>query len=77
MQQGREGGGMEPTTGATPLEAEATVDGLCEGRVVTCAHCGRPATECNGENCAHVLETRDYMVPGYRTGAGEGSEPDG
>ena len=57
---------MEPI-GTTPLEAESQVEGCCEGMVVTCAHCGRPATECNGSDCAHVLETRDFMVPGYRT----------
>jgi hypothetical protein len=56
---------MDPTAG--PLEAEAQAEGFCEGMVVTCAHCGRPATECDGEDCAHVLETRDYMVPGYTT----------
>lgn len=50
-----------------PLGAEARAEGHCEGLVVTCAHCGRPATECDGEDCAHVLETRDFMVPGFRT----------
>ena len=68
---------MEPTAGATPLEAEAMVDGCCEGQVITCAHCGRPATECNGQDCEHVLETRDWMVPGYRTGAGGTAERGG
>ena len=58
---------MEPAARAVSLEAEATADGLCEGQVVTCAHCGRPATECDGQDCAHVLETRDWMVPSYRT----------
>jgi len=64
---------MEPTAGAGPLEAEAQVEGICEGMVVTCAHCGRPATECDGQDCAHVLETRDWMVPGYRTEGGGGA----
>ena len=58
---------MEPTADVAPLEAEAQTVGLCEGKVVTCAHCGRPANECDGQDCAHVLETRDFMVPGYRT----------
>jgi hypothetical protein len=62
---------MEPTTDAAPLELEGQADGICEGMVVTCAHCGRPAAECSGEDCAHVLETRDFMVPGYRTGIGK------
>ena len=62
---------MEPTASAAPLEAEAPTDGVCEGMVVTCAHCGRPATECSGDDCTHVLETRDYMVPGFRTREGE------
>ena len=60
---------MDPI--AAPLEAEAPAKGICEGKVVTCAHCGRPATECDGDDCAHVLETRDFMVPGYRTGSAE------
>jgi hypothetical protein len=37
---------------------------------VTCAHCGRPANECGGVdgNCTRVLETRDWMLPGYSLG---------
>jgi hypothetical protein len=48
------------------LTAETASDRHCEGQVVTCAHCGRPANECDGTECAGVLETRDWMVPGYR-----------
>jgi hypothetical protein len=50
-----------------PLSTEADSPFHCEGRVRTCAHCGRPVNECDGENCEHVLETRDWMLPGYRT----------
>jgi hypothetical protein len=32
-----------------------------EGIVVTCARCGRPVTECDGE-CEPVLETRGHRV---------------
>ena len=54
---------------ATALTAEATSWRHCEGEVVTCAHCGRPANECGGldGDCARVLDTRDWMVPGYST----------
>lgn len=62
---------MEPTTDAVALDLQGQPDGVCEGIVVTCAHCGRPASECDGEDCAHVLETRDFMVPGYRTRTGK------
>jgi hypothetical protein len=34
----------------------------CEGEVVTCARCGRPASECDG-GCDTVLETRGHRVP--------------
>jgi hypothetical protein len=51
-----------------PLSTETDSDFHCEGRVRTCAHCGRPATECDGTNCEHLLETRDWMIPGYSTG---------
>jgi hypothetical protein len=47
------------------LSAETDSEEQCEGLVVTCAHCGRPATECDGSDCDAVLETRDWMVPGY------------
>jgi hypothetical protein len=50
-----------------PLTTESMSDHHCEGRVLTCAHCGRPASECDGESCEHLLETRDWMVPGYST----------
>ena len=48
-----------------PLDAESDSRFHCEGEVVTCAHCGRPATECDGSRCEHLLETRDWMLPGY------------
>ena len=54
------------TDGAT-LTTESGSDLHCEGQVVTCAHCGRPTNECDGTGCAHVLETRDYMLPSYST----------
>ena len=47
------------------LSAETDREEQCEGLVVTCAHCGRPATECDGTDCDDLLETRDWMVPGY------------
>jgi hypothetical protein len=50
---------------AAALTAEAPSHRHCEGQVVTCAHCGRPANECDGSSCARVLETRDFLVPGY------------
>jgi hypothetical protein len=50
-----------------PLTTETGSGRHCEGRVVTCAHCGRPASECDGTSCEHVLETRDWMIPGYST----------
>lgn len=59
--------GIEDDPAAPPLTTETASAHHCEGRVVTCAHCGRPASECVGEDCAHVLETRDWMVPGYST----------
>jgi hypothetical protein len=58
----------DPTAGA--LTAETASDHHCEGRVITCAHCGRPASECDGSSCEHLLETRDWMVPGYSTVTG-------
>lgn len=51
--------------GAGPLDAESDSRHHCEGEVVTCAHCGRPAPECDGSRCEHLLDTRDWMVPGY------------
>ena len=48
-----------------PLDAESDSRHHCEGEVVTCAHCGRPAPECDGSRCEHLLETRDWMLPGY------------
>jgi hypothetical protein len=52
------------------LSAETDSEEVCEGLVVTCAHCGRPATECDGSDCDSVLETRDWMVPGYSRAGG-------
>jgi hypothetical protein len=49
-----------------PLTVETQSSCHCEGEVVTCAHCGRPTSECNGE-CDHVLETRDWLIPSYST----------
>lgn len=49
------------------LTTETDSDLRCEGQVVTCAHCGRPANECDGSDCEHLLETRDFMLPGYST----------
>jgi hypothetical protein len=46
------------------LSTETDSGYYCEGRVRTCARCGRPASECDGTSCEHVLETRDWMVPG-------------
>ena len=51
-----------------PLETESDSRHHCEGAVVTCAHCGRPASECDGNRCEHLLETRDWMIPGYSSG---------
>jgi hypothetical protein len=53
----------DPEAGA--LTTETASDHRCEGGVITCAHCGRPASECDGSNCEHLLETRDWMLPGY------------
>ena len=55
------------STDEATLTTESASDLHCEGQVVTCAHCGRPANECDGTNCAHVLETRDWMLPSYST----------
>ena len=55
---------VEDAPGA-PLDAESDSRYHCEGEVVTCAHCGRPASECDGGRCEHLLETRDWMLPGY------------
>lgn len=52
---------------APPLTTETPSPCHCEGRVVTCPHCGRPASECDGTGCEHVLETRDWLIPSYRT----------
>ena len=45
-----------------PLTTETDSRYHCEGPVVTCARCGRPITECDG-NCERVLETRGHRVP--------------
>ena len=45
-----------------PLTTETVSDHHCEGEVVTCASCGRPLTECDGE-CDEVLETRGHRLP--------------
>ena len=58
------------TQGPVRLSAETDSAEQCEGLVVTCAHCGRPASECDGSDCEAVLETRDWMVPGYSRGSG-------
>lgn len=50
------------------LTAEAPSPGHCEGQVVTCPHCGRPANECDGGSCAHVLDTREFLVPAGKPG---------
>ena len=50
------------------LSAETDCEEQCEGLVVTCAHCGRPATECDGTDCDDLLETRDWMLPSYSRG---------
>jgi hypothetical protein len=50
------------------LTAEAGSGRHCEGQVVTCPHCGRPANECDGRSCAHVLDTREYLLPSNHTG---------
>jgi hypothetical protein len=47
------------------LSADTASEEQCEGLVVTCAHCGRPISECDGSDCEAVLETRDWMLPGY------------
>jgi hypothetical protein len=44
-----------------PLTTETGSQFRCEGAVVTCARCGRPLTECDGE-CERVLETRGHRV---------------
>lgn len=61
---------MGSTDGPAALTAEARSWRHCEGEVVTCAHCGRPANECGGVdgNCTRVLETRDWMLPSYSLG---------
>jgi hypothetical protein len=46
----------------TPLATETDSEHRCEGAVITCARCGRPLTECEGD-CETVLETRGYRVP--------------
>jgi hypothetical protein len=46
----------------TPLTTETGSLFRCEGAVITCARCGRPLTECEGE-CESVLETRGHRVP--------------
>ena len=48
-----------------PLATETDSSYHCEGGIVTCAHCGRPASECDGWHCDHLLETRDWLVPSY------------
>ncbi len=48
-----------------PLTTETASDYRCEGAVVTCARCGRPLTECEGD-CETVLETRGHRVPTAR-----------
>jgi hypothetical protein len=45
-----------------PLTTETDSRNHGEGAVVTCARCGRPITECDGE-CEPVLETRGHRVP--------------
>jgi hypothetical protein len=45
----------------TPLTTETDSEHHCEGRVITCARCGRPLTECDG-GCEPVLETRGHRV---------------
>ena len=59
------GQGDSDVTREAPLTTETASSSHCEGTVVTCAHCGRPASECDGEVCEHVLETRDWLIPGY------------
>jgi hypothetical protein len=44
-----------------PLTTETDSQFHCEGEVVTCARCGRPVTECDGD-CERVLETRGHRV---------------
>jgi hypothetical protein len=44
-----------------PLTTETDSHYHCEGEVVTCARCGRPVTECDGD-CEPVLETRGHRV---------------
>lgn len=44
-----------------PLTTETDSPHRGEGPVVTCARCGRPVTECDGE-CDEVLETRGHRV---------------
>jgi hypothetical protein len=56
---------MEADPAGEPLTTETASGHHCEGRVLTCAHCGRPVSECDGASCEHLLETRDWMIPGY------------
>jgi len=56
---------MEDDPAGGPLTVESASEHHCEGGVITCSHCGRPASECDGSSCEHLLETRDWMVPGY------------
>ena len=44
------------------LTTETDSEYHCEGQVLTCARCGRPVTECDGE-CEQVLETRGHRLP--------------
>jgi hypothetical protein len=44
-----------------PLTTETNSKHHGEGRVVTCARCGRPVTECDG-GCDPVIETRGHRV---------------
>jgi hypothetical protein len=44
-----------------PLTTETASELHGEGAVVTCARCGRPASECEGD-CEPVLETRGHRV---------------
>ncbi|MGH2981101.1 MAG: hypothetical protein ACRDKV_03540 [Solirubrobacterales bacterium] len=49
---------MEPEF---PLTTETDSKHRGEGRVITCARCGRPISECEGD-CEPVLETRGHRV---------------
>jgi hypothetical protein len=44
-----------------PLTTETDSELHGEGAVVTCARCGRPVIECDGD-CEPVLETRGHRV---------------